>query len=140
MLTYDALPRFTADLNRLTPEERRRFRQTVAAFVDDLRTGRFRAGLRDLALPLRGCRRGTAPHAHRAQSHVRCRGARLACLVGSDGRSLDGKLAALLAPPANRRRKASNDDRRASAAQTTSSPSRIRPCGSVSGGHEAPGP
>jgi hypothetical protein len=32
--------------SRLTPEQRHRFRQTVAAFVDDLRTGRFRAGLR----------------------------------------------------------------------------------------------
>jgi hypothetical protein len=41
------MPRFTTDLNRLTPEQRRRFRQTVAAFVEDLRTGgRFRAGLR----------------------------------------------------------------------------------------------
>ncbi|MFD6469596.1 hypothetical protein [Streptomyces goshikiensis] len=46
MPTYEALPRFNADLDRLTPEQRRRFRQTVAAFVDDLRTGRFRAGLR----------------------------------------------------------------------------------------------
>ncbi|MFE5095951.1 hypothetical protein ACFRCI_37820 [Streptomyces sp. NPDC056638] len=47
MPTYEATPRFTTDLNRLTPEQRRRFRQTVAAFVDDLRTsGRFRAGLR----------------------------------------------------------------------------------------------
>ncbi|MEU4359816.1 hypothetical protein [Streptomyces virginiae] len=42
MPTYEALPRFTADLDRLTPEQRRRFRKTVAAFVDDLRTGRFR--------------------------------------------------------------------------------------------------
>ncbi|MFD7532272.1 hypothetical protein ACFV8E_32535 [Streptomyces sp. NPDC059849] len=47
MPTYEALPRFTTDLNRLTPEQRRRFRQAVAAFVEDLRTGgRFRAGLR----------------------------------------------------------------------------------------------
>ncbi|MFS0696721.1 hypothetical protein [Streptomyces nitrosporeus] len=48
MPTYEALPRFTADLHRLTPEQRRRFRQAVAAFVDDLRAdrGRFRAGLR----------------------------------------------------------------------------------------------
>jgi hypothetical protein len=46
--TYEALPRFTTDLHRLTPEQRRRFRQAVTAFVDDLRTGhgRFRAGLR----------------------------------------------------------------------------------------------
>ncbi|MFE7431331.1 hypothetical protein [Streptomyces sp. NPDC057545] len=31
MPTYEALPRFTTDLDRLTPEQRRRFRQTVAA-------------------------------------------------------------------------------------------------------------
>ncbi|MFE3687800.1 hypothetical protein ACFXPM_31860 [Streptomyces sp. NPDC059095] len=47
MPTYEALPRFTTDLDRLTPEQRRRFRQTVAAFVEDLRAGRFRAGLRE---------------------------------------------------------------------------------------------
>lgn len=29
-----------------TPEQRRRFRQAATAFVDDLRTGRFRAGPR----------------------------------------------------------------------------------------------
>ncbi|MEW2497576.1 hypothetical protein AB0942_29175 [Streptomyces nodosus] len=46
MPTYETLPRFTTDLNRLTPEQRRRFRQTVAAFVEDLRTGCFRVGLR----------------------------------------------------------------------------------------------
>ncbi|POG43050.1 hypothetical protein BV881_33980 [Streptomyces sp. ZL-24] len=47
MPTYEALPRFTTDLDRLTPEQRYRFRRTVAAFVDDLRTGRqFRPGLR----------------------------------------------------------------------------------------------
>lgn len=46
MPTYEVLPRFTADLDRLTPEQRRRFRRTVAAFVEDLRTGSFRAGLR----------------------------------------------------------------------------------------------
>ncbi|MFJ6053662.1 hypothetical protein [Streptomyces sp. NPDC092307] len=46
MPTYEALPRFTADLDRLTLEQRRRFRQTVAAFIDGLRTGRFRVGLR----------------------------------------------------------------------------------------------
>ncbi|MET9686656.1 hypothetical protein [Streptomyces coeruleorubidus] len=46
MPTYETLPRFTADLHRLTPEQRRRFRQAVTAFVDDLRTDRFRAGLR----------------------------------------------------------------------------------------------
>ncbi|WP_406227017.1 hypothetical protein [Streptomyces anthocyanicus] len=46
MPTYEATPRFTADHHRLTPEQRRRFRQAVAAFVDDLRTGRFRTSLR----------------------------------------------------------------------------------------------
>jgi hypothetical protein len=44
--TYEALPRFTTDLDRLTPEQRRRFRRAVTAFVDDLRAGRFRASLR----------------------------------------------------------------------------------------------
>ncbi|MFH8993074.1 hypothetical protein [Streptomyces sp. NPDC017940] len=47
MPTYEALPRFTTDLNRLTPVQRQRFRQAVAAFVHDLRTGgRIRASLR----------------------------------------------------------------------------------------------
>lgn len=47
MPTYETLPRFTTDLNRLTPEQRRKFRETVAAFVHDLRAGdAFRAGLR----------------------------------------------------------------------------------------------
>ena len=32
MPTYEVLPRFAADLDRLTPEQRRKFRQTVAAF------------------------------------------------------------------------------------------------------------
>ncbi|WP_245936271.1 hypothetical protein [Streptomyces cahuitamycinicus] len=34
MPTYEAMPRFTTDLDRLTPEQRRRFRQTVTAFVE----------------------------------------------------------------------------------------------------------
>ncbi|MGW8985110.1 hypothetical protein ACWGQ9_20890 [Streptomyces parvus] len=47
MPTYETLPRFAADLDRLTPEQRCRFRRAVAAFVHDLRAdGRFRAGLR----------------------------------------------------------------------------------------------
>lgn len=47
MPTFETLPRFTNDLDRLTPQQRYRFRRTVAAFVDDLRTGRqFRPGLR----------------------------------------------------------------------------------------------
>ncbi|MFJ3043827.1 hypothetical protein [Streptomyces tendae] len=46
MPTYEATPRFTADHQRLTPEQRRRFRQAVTVFVDDLRAGAFRTGLR----------------------------------------------------------------------------------------------
>ncbi|MGW0538629.1 hypothetical protein [Streptomyces sp. NPDC003032] len=47
MPTYETLPRFAADLDRLTPEQRRRFHRAVTAFVHDLRADeRFRAGLR----------------------------------------------------------------------------------------------
>ncbi|MFG3532443.1 hypothetical protein ACGF8B_37855 [Streptomyces sp. NPDC047917] len=47
MPTYESLPRSTAERHRLTPEQRRRLRQTVTAFVHDPRAeGRFRAGLR----------------------------------------------------------------------------------------------
>ncbi|WP_331763502.1 hypothetical protein [Streptomyces anulatus] len=48
MPTFETLPRFTADLQHLTPAQRRRFRHVVLnAFVPDLRTGRqFRPGLR----------------------------------------------------------------------------------------------
>ncbi|GGZ18150.1 hypothetical protein [Streptomyces nitrosporeus] len=48
MPTFETLPRFTADLQHLTPAQRRRFRRVVLdAFVHDLRTGRhFRPGLR----------------------------------------------------------------------------------------------
>ncbi|MEV2255856.1 hypothetical protein AB0I94_35765 [Streptomyces sp. NPDC050147] len=48
MPTFETCPRFTADLQHLTPAQRRRFRRTVLdAFVPDLRTGRqFRPGLR----------------------------------------------------------------------------------------------
>lgn len=56
MPTYETLPRFTTDLNRLTPEQRRCFRHAVKAFVHDLRTGGAsapasakRAGSRNLA-------------------------------------------------------------------------------------------
>ncbi|MFD3679141.1 hypothetical protein [Streptomyces sp. NPDC058613] len=46
MPTYETLPRFTTELNRLTPQQRRRFRRSVAAFVEDLRAGgAFRSGL-----------------------------------------------------------------------------------------------
>ncbi|MER7309920.1 hypothetical protein [Streptomyces griseoluteus] len=44
---YQALPRFTAAFDRLTPEQRRRFRRAVTASVYDLHAGgRFRAGIR----------------------------------------------------------------------------------------------
>ncbi|MDD9375147.1 hypothetical protein M8Z33_00360 [Streptomyces sp. ZAF1911] len=47
MPTYEFLPRFTTDLDHLTPEQRILFRRIVTrAFVPDLHTGRFRAGLR----------------------------------------------------------------------------------------------
>ncbi|MEU3953593.1 hypothetical protein AB0F45_14935 [Streptomyces achromogenes] len=47
MPTYEILPRFTTDLDRLTPAQRRRFHHVVRnAFVPDLRTGRIRPGLR----------------------------------------------------------------------------------------------
>ncbi|MBV7255023.1 hypothetical protein [Streptomyces albidoflavus] len=47
MPTYEVLPRFTADLARLSPEQQRRFRRAVTGFVQDLRGGgHFRAGLR----------------------------------------------------------------------------------------------
>ncbi|MER5501903.1 hypothetical protein ABT096_32515 [Streptomyces sp. NPDC002561] len=55
MPTYEAMPRFTADHHRLTPAQRRAFRQAVTAFVDDLRTGGpFRGGLR-----IKGVRRAS---------------------------------------------------------------------------------
>lgn len=48
MPTFETLPRFTADLQHLTPAQRRRFRRVVLeSFVPDLRTGQpFRPGLR----------------------------------------------------------------------------------------------
>ncbi|MFG2097183.1 hypothetical protein [Streptomyces sp. NPDC048612] len=55
MPTFETLPRFTTDLQRLTPEQRHAFRVAVTAFVDDLRTGGpFRAGLR-----IKGVRRAS---------------------------------------------------------------------------------
>ncbi|MFK3734731.1 hypothetical protein ACI2LJ_31205 [Streptomyces sp. NPDC088090] len=38
MPMYEALPCFTTDLDRLTLAQRRRFRQAVNAFIDNLRT------------------------------------------------------------------------------------------------------
>ncbi|MFI9604761.1 hypothetical protein ACIHCX_33785 [Streptomyces sp. NPDC052043] len=47
MPTYETLPRFTADLQHLTPAQRQGFRRVVQeAFVPDLRTRLFRPGLR----------------------------------------------------------------------------------------------
>ncbi|MFD7498285.1 hypothetical protein ACFV8T_39235 [Streptomyces sp. NPDC059832] len=47
MPTYEALPRFTTDLHRLTPEQRRTFHRVVTrSFVPDLHAGQFRSGLR----------------------------------------------------------------------------------------------
>lgn len=46
MPTYQRLPRFDKDLERLSPEERDRFVDAVSKFVEDLHRRRFRAGLR----------------------------------------------------------------------------------------------
>ncbi|MFC6518344.1 hypothetical protein ACFQFR_39465 [Streptomyces goshikiensis] len=49
MPTFETLPRFTTDLQHLTPAPRRRFRRVVlGAFVPDLRSAgcQFRPGLR----------------------------------------------------------------------------------------------
>ncbi|MFE9347999.1 hypothetical protein [Streptomyces olivaceus] len=47
MPTYETTPRFTHDLRRLSPAQRRAFHRVVThTFVPDLRAGRFRAGLR----------------------------------------------------------------------------------------------
>ncbi|MFJ3439370.1 hypothetical protein ACIPMU_38350 [Streptomyces cyaneofuscatus] len=49
MPTFETCPRFTTDLQHLTPAQRRCFRHVVLdTFVPDLRTGRpFRPGLRE---------------------------------------------------------------------------------------------
>ncbi len=48
MPTFETLPRFTTDLQHLSPAQRRRFRRVVLnAFVPDLRTGCFRPGLHE---------------------------------------------------------------------------------------------
>ena len=46
MPTYERMPRFRRDFERLTPAQRRAFLAAVAKFVDDLRRGQPRAGLR----------------------------------------------------------------------------------------------
>ncbi|MDX3697847.1 hypothetical protein PV726_48375 [Streptomyces europaeiscabiei] len=58
MPTFETLPRFTADLQHLTPAQRQRFRRVVLdAFVPDLRPGhQFRPGL-----PIKRVRRAQNP-------------------------------------------------------------------------------
>jgi len=46
MPTWDQLERFRQDLKNLTPQERKAFKRAVERFVADLRTGKFRKGLR----------------------------------------------------------------------------------------------
>ena len=46
MPTREVEQRFLDDYSRLTPEERRRFLIALRAFIADLQTGHFRAGLR----------------------------------------------------------------------------------------------
>lgn len=40
MPTYELLPRFLADLERLTSEQRRLFARAIGKFVEDLKAGR----------------------------------------------------------------------------------------------------
>jgi hypothetical protein len=44
--TWERTARFDRDLNALGDDERERFRRVVGRFVEDLDSGRFRAGLR----------------------------------------------------------------------------------------------
>jgi hypothetical protein len=47
MPTYDVTSRFQKDYARLSADDRKRFQQAVAKFIEDLRRGRgFRPGLR----------------------------------------------------------------------------------------------
>jgi hypothetical protein len=47
MPTFDKLPRFQRDLDQLSMDDRKRFKQAVARFIEDLDGGRgFRPGLR----------------------------------------------------------------------------------------------
>lgn len=47
MPTYQSTPRFVRDLEKLDPEQRKRFRRVlVEQFIPALRTGRFPGGLR----------------------------------------------------------------------------------------------
>ncbi len=46
MPTRDVLASFWHDWDELTPQQQREFRKALEKFIADLRTGRFRAGLR----------------------------------------------------------------------------------------------
>lgn len=46
MPTFEVRPRCRRDFERLTPEQQRAFLKPVARFVEDLRQGSFRKGLR----------------------------------------------------------------------------------------------
>lgn len=46
MPTRDVLASFWRDWGELAPEQQREFRKALRKFIADLRTGRFRAGLR----------------------------------------------------------------------------------------------
>jgi hypothetical protein len=46
MPTRDILASFWRDWGELTPEQQREFRKALQKFIADLRSGRFRAGLR----------------------------------------------------------------------------------------------
>lgn len=61
MPTYETTSRFTTDLDRLTPEQRYRFRRTVAAFVEDLHRR---------AIPRRPPHQGRALRTGRLRTHL----------------------------------------------------------------------
>lgn len=46
MPTWDSTVRFLRDYEKLTSDERKAFQRAVEKFVDDLRRGQFRPGLR----------------------------------------------------------------------------------------------
>lgn len=46
MPTFEVSPRFWRDFERLSPEARAALRKAIERFVQDLRVGRFRKGLR----------------------------------------------------------------------------------------------
>ena len=46
MPTRDVLASFWRDWEALTPDQQRAFKSALHKFIEDLRTGRFRAGLR----------------------------------------------------------------------------------------------